>query len=61
MFLPFCCYKFKPTSEKIKSEKLILSHETEVKILVNEKYCPTVNKGCYSHQAITLKPWKDEP
>ena len=61
MFLPFCCYKFKPTSENIKSEKLILLHETKVKIFVNEKYCLTVNKGCCSHQAITLKLWKDEP
>ena len=61
VFLAFCCYKFKPKSEKIKSENLILLHETKVKILVNEKCCLTVNKGCYSHQAITLKLWKDEP
>ena len=54
MFLPFCCYKFKPTSEKIKSEKLILLHETKVKIFVNEKYCLTVNKGGCYYQAISL-------
>ena len=40
MLLPFYCYKFKPKCDKIKSENLILLHETKVNIFVNEKLLP---------------------